>query len=343
MGFTFDDTSPEATPVAETHRLMEGDPRNAEVLFPYIGGEEVNSSPTHAHHRFVIDFFGRSEEETWQWPDLMKIVKEKVKPVREVQNRDALRERWWQYAEKRPGLVSAIAGLERVLVISRVTEHTGFAFMPNGVVFADRLIVFPFQTYAAFCALQSRPHEIWARFFSATLEDRLMYAPSDCFETFPFPPGWDVDPALETTGQTYYEFRAGVMVRHSHGLTNTYNRFHGPGERDPDILKLRELHAAMDLAALDAYGWTDLRPTWEFLLDYDDKGDTGEEGPRRRRKPWRYRWPDDLRDEVLARMLELNRKLAEQERAPGNRAAAEKKPAKLPRGKPVPPGPSHLF
>ncbi|MFN9294392.1 MAG: hypothetical protein ACK6EB_40445, partial [Planctomyces sp.] len=27
---------------------------------------------------------------------------------------------------------------------------------------------------------------------------------------------------------------------------------------------------------------------------------------RRRRLPWRLRWPDELRDEVLARLLELN-------------------------------------
>ena len=44
MGFTFDDTNSEATPIAEMHRLIEKDPRNAERIFPYIGGEEVNSS-----------------------------------------------------------------------------------------------------------------------------------------------------------------------------------------------------------------------------------------------------------------------------------------------------------
>ena len=60
------------------------------------------------------------------------------------------------------------------------------------------------------------------------------------------------------------------MVRNNEGLTKTYNRFHDPDERSPDILKLRELHAAMDRAVLDAYGWTDLKPTCEFLLDYEE-------------------------------------------------------------------------
>lgn len=42
-------------------------------------------------------------------------------------------------------------------------------------------------------------------------------------------------------------------------------RFHDPSETSPDILKLRELHAAMDRAVLDAYGWTDIQPACEFL------------------------------------------------------------------------------
>jgi len=40
-----------------------------------------------------------------------------------------------------------------------------------------------------------------------------------------------------------------------------------------EILRLRELHGVMDRAVLDAYGWTDLKPTCEFLLDYEDDED----------------------------------------------------------------------
>jgi len=113
------------------------------------------------------------------------------------------------------------------------------------------------------------------------------------------------------------------MVRNNEGLTSTYNRFHDPDERSPDVVKLRELHAAMDRAVLDAYGWTDLKPTCEFLLDYEEDEDEDEAGgSRRRKKPWRYRWPDDFRDEVLARLLELNRLRAEEERLKGQSGEA---------------------
>ena len=112
MGFTFDDNNLDkgSSPIAEMHRLIEKDPRNAERIFPYIGGEEVNDSPTHAHHRYVINFEDMSEEEARRgWPDLMAIVEARVKPDRirrrpngEFQLRYPLYERWWQYADKRP-------------------------------------------------------------------------------------------------------------------------------------------------------------------------------------------------------------------------------------------------
>jgi hypothetical protein len=154
------------------------------------------------------------------------------------------------------------------------------------------------------------------------MKDDLRYTPSDCFDTFPFPKDFEQSPALEQVGKDYYEFRAALMIKNNEGLTKTYNRFHDPYEKSPDILKLRELHAAMDRAVLDAYEWTDLKPTCEFLLDYEDEEDTDDPAPakpkaRQKKKPWRYRWPDDFRDEVLARLLELNKKRAEEERLAG--------------------------
>ena len=67
---------------------------------------------------------------------------------------------------------------------------------------------------------------------------------------------------------------------------------------------------------LTAYTWTDLLPkcTCEFLLDYEDEDENAEESAgRKKKKPWRYRWPDEVRDEVLARLLKLNAKRAKEE------------------------------
>ena len=51
MGFTFDDTDTKgvASPISLMNQLIKKDPRNRERIFPYIGGEEINDSPTHSH------------------------------------------------------------------------------------------------------------------------------------------------------------------------------------------------------------------------------------------------------------------------------------------------------
>jgi len=346
MGFTFDDTDKKgvATPLAEMERLIAKDPRNRERIFPYIGGEEVNDSPTHTHHRYVINFedFPLKREDlgaSWKdadddqrkewlrdgivpldypepvaadWPDLLEIVERKVKPERDQDNREARRRNWWKYGERAPGLYAALSQMERANVTSRVGNALAFASTPSAQVFAESIVVVTVENLAPLAVLQSRIHEVWARMMASSMKDDLRYTPSDCFETFPFPPNFEHDLSLERVGCTYYDFRAQLMQRENKGLTAIYNWFHDPECDHPGILKLRELHDAMDRAVLDAYGWTDIQPRCEFIPEFDDEDEEDESG-RPRRKKYRYRWPDDIRDDVLARLLELNRQRAFEE------------------------------
>ena len=320
MGFTFDDTDKKgvATPIAEMKRLIEENPRNRDVIYPYIGGEEINRSPTHSHHRLVINFSDYTlDRVTLMWPKLLAIVEARVKPERMRVNRKVRRDRWWQFGDRQPALYSAIAGLDRVLVNSLTGSYMSFAFVPTNMVYAHTANVFRLDAIASFAVLQSRSHEVWARFLGSTLEERFRYTTSDCFQTFPFPDDWGNHSDLEVVGNAYYDFRADLMLRNDEGLTKTYNRFHDPNESDPRIEQLRQLHTEMDRAVLNAYGWHDIPTDCGFLLDYEDEG---EQRDSRRRKPYRYRWPDDVRDEVLARLLELNAERADQEASGSERA-----------------------
>lgn len=178
------------------------------------------------------------------------------------------------------------------------------------MIFSHALKVITFPTFAPFAVLQSRIHEIWARFFSSTLEDRLRYTPSDCFRTFPFPEGFETDATLEAAGEAYHSFRAELMIDRNEGLTKTYNRFHARGENAFDIARLRALHAGMDAAVLRAYGWGDLadRAAPKFIEQEADEG----------KKPkTRLDWPAEFKDEVLAKLLALNAARAAAERAAG--------------------------
>ncbi|MFO0180742.1 MAG: hypothetical protein ACK517_03055, partial [bacterium] len=150
----------------------------------------------------------------------------------------------------------------------------------------------------------------------------------DAHHTFAYPPAFHDKKVLHFCGKDYYEFRSRLMVETQQGLTATYNRFHDPQQISFEILKLRELHTEMDRAVLDAYGWSDLaaRARCEFLLDYEEEeeeeGSSLQTSPRGRggrgkKKPWRLRWPDEFRDEVLARLLELNEQRHKEELAAG--------------------------
>ena len=252
MGFTL-------TP-DERDELVAKDPRNAERIFPYLGGKEVNTSPTQEHDRYVINFGQMSLAEAEAWPDLLGIVREKVKPERDRNKRDVRRKYWWRFGEVAPALYEAVASLERCLVNSRVSKHLMFSFQPTDRVWAEALYVYPLPRHTSFAVLQSRIHEPWARLLSSSMKNDLRYAASDCFETFPFPEPEPrtVVPALETIGEELYEARATYMVDADQGLTQTYNLLKDPDCQDPENQHLRELHEAMDRAVLNAYGWTDL-------------------------------------------------------------------------------------
>ena len=309
MGFTFDDQTkkPAANRIAEMEALIKRNPRNQERIFPYLGGKELNTHPLHAHHRYVIDFGDMSEADAEaKYPDLMKIVRAKVKPERDPQNRDALRERWWQYAEKRPGLYAAIAGKSSVLGIAcGATAHVVFGVLSTTIVYSHALAIFAMEERGGLCCLQSRVHEVWARLLASTMKDDLRYTPSDCFETFPFPADYSSSAALDAAGSVYLEHRTKTMKstmgadpKKWRGLTKTYNDFHDPACKRREIQTLRDLHHALDVAVLRAYGWDDLADAAapEFI----------EIHPGDPKTKLRLRWPDGFRDEVLSRLLALN-------------------------------------
>ena len=265
--------------------------------------------------------------EAQEYPDLLAIVERKVKPSRQAAAKEVAEQPWWLFFRQRRELYDAIRSFNRVLVASRHQPHWLVSEVPNGPILSESLVVFALPASSAFSLLQSRPHEIWARFFGSSMKDDLRYTPSDCFETFPFPRDWESNPALEEAGRTYYEFRADLMIRNNEGLTKTYNRFHALEEQAP----------TSSASASSTPPWTapSSTPTagrtstaCDFFLEYEDEDDDDDTAKaRKKKKPWRYRWPDEVRDDVLARLLALNAERAEEERLAGEAAEAKAKPA----------------
>jgi hypothetical protein len=160
-----------------------------------------------------------------------------------------------------------------------------------------------------FATMQSSVYSIWAWRWSGRLKQDLQFAPTDCFNNFPFPQivlnDSDTQCASRTTldaiGEQYHEHRRQIMLARQEGLTTTYNRFHDPNEHSADIARLRDLHKEMDRAVAAAYGWDDLALGHDFHQT--------QQGLRR------FTLSESARREVLGRLLELNHQRWEEEQA----------------------------
>ncbi len=304
-------------PPSDADRLIAQEPAYIDVVKTLVIGSDLNSHPLLEGSRRIISFFDRNEDEARAYPACYEILYETVRVTRKKQNRRHLRERWWQFAEKRPALYDAIRDNSRVLVRTQASKHNVFEFLPNGQEYDQKLIVFVSESFATYAILNSDIHFSWVLRYSGDIGGvTLNYSPSILFETFPFPEAHWADPCekLASVGLRYRDYRLSLMARMWLGLTDSYNLFHARdltpemvakvSKKDADIaaagyealLELRRLHVAMDLAVRDAYGWQDLDLEHDF-----HEVETLPENDR-----VRYTISPAARREVLKRLLAEN-------------------------------------
>jgi hypothetical protein len=282
--------------------LIEKDPRNGDVLFPYLNGQDLNSRPDCSASRWVINFHDWSEGKARTYPACYDRVRRLVKPERDENNRKVYRDYWWHYAEKRPAMIAAIAGLERVVVITRVSKTVMPVMVPTGQVMSEQVVVIATEDTAMLALLSSAPHYWWAVNRASSMRTDLRYTPSDVFETLPLP---ELTGGMRRLGDRLDTYRRELMLRRQSGLTATYNLVNDPACTDEDIVELRAIHRAIDEAVCRAYGWDDL------LADGLDHGfhDLGRET--------RYTVGPVVRQEMVDLLLEGNHRRYAEEVAAG--------------------------
>ena len=250
QGFTLDP--------GEAAEWIKADPRNADVLYPYLNGEDLNSRADASATRYVIDFNDRSEAAARQYKLPYAQVADLVRPERLTNNRRARRERWWQFAELARGMRKAIGNLDEVLTITLVSKTVMPMRVPRGQVFTHALGVFATDSFASQAVLSSSPHQMWAIKYGSGMRSDPRYTPSDVFETFPGP---EPTERLAEVGRTLDTERREIMLRRNLGLTKLYNLVNDPDiadSADSDVARMRKIHVELDQAVMDAYGWGDV-------------------------------------------------------------------------------------
>ncbi|MEU3329448.1 type IIL restriction-modification enzyme MmeI [Streptomyces albus] len=273
----------------QAQELIAKDPRNKDVLFPYLNGEDLNSRPDCSASRWVINFHDWPLEKAATYEDVFAIVERDVKPVRlKVKHSKNARERWWQYERRRPELYKAIADLGRVIVIALVSRTAMPVRQETGQVFSHMLGVFTTDATSQLAVLSSSVHYWWAVQRGSSLKGDLRYTPSDVYETFPRPRKRQ---RLDTAGTALEQTQRTAMANRAIGLTKLYNLVHDGTHQSADIDALREAHIEVDNAVAEAYGWTDL----DLKHDFHET-----------RQGLRFTIEPTVRTEVLDRLLELN-------------------------------------
>lgn len=285
---------------ATAQEWITNSPQLSDVLFPLLGGDDLNSAPDLTPRKWAVDFTGLSEHEARNYTQAYEHVRTHVMPERQ-RSVGKLREQWWLYKRPAPAMRAALEGMRTTLAIVLHSKLVMPVRVSTRQVFTHGLGVIALEDYATQAVLSSAAHQAWVMTYSSTLGHATRYTPSASFETFPRP---RATTRLESTGELLETFRSELMIRRGLGLTALYNLINAPRiVGDIDIDQMRMIHSQVDEAVMAAYGWAD--------IDLDH-------GFHTYRQMERWTVSPAARTEILDRLLEENHRRAkfEAESAP---------------------------
>lgn len=306
------------------------DPGITEIIKPYRNGRDLMD---HSRGALVIDAFGMTEAELQsRWPQIYSHLLNYVKPHRDSNRRDSIRQYWWLFGWPRPELRKALATLSRYVVTVETTKHRVFQFVDRSIIPDHMLVCIALCDGMELGVLSSRFHMQWTYANSgllgvASFKQGHRYTKTQCFDPFPFPDSSDesLKSQIRDAAEKLDALRKDVLARHEDlTLTKLYNVLEALraaekagtvlSDKDRDTAErgcvslIRQYHDTIDDLVADAYGW-----------------------------------PRDLTDEeILERLVALNKERAAEEaqgkvrwlrpdfQAPGYKAPAEQVSLALP-------------
>lgn len=277
---------------AQAHELLQtvnkSGRSNSEVVRPWVNGLDITRRN---RHMWIIDFGTEMElEEARLYEAPFEYVERVVLPERKKSMTARAREVWWRHEAPRPEMRKALVNRTRFIATPNLAKHRLFVWMAHETLPDHQLIVVARDDDYFLGVLHSYAHEIWSLRLGSWMGkgNDPRYTPTTTFETYPFPwpPGKESqdDPKVKAIAEAAKVLHAereawlnppglsGAALK-NRTLTNLYNalvkyrELQAAGkpwminELDPATRfapRLAELHAALDMAVLHAYGWDDL-------------------------------------------------------------------------------------
>ena len=239
---------------------------NSDVVRQWVNALDITRRP---RDMWIVDFdMNMSEYEAAQYEMPFEYVKEHVKPFREGVRNPLERRRWWVHGRTAPDFRQAVKNLNKYIATPRVAKHRIFVFLQAHVIPDGAIVAIASDTDYDLGVLHSRFHEAWARATGTQLreaESGFRYSHTATFETFPFPrPTEEQREAIGAAAAELNSLREGWLnppgvsaaELRKRMLTNLYNQ-------RPTWLD--NIHARLDAAVADAYGWPAHLPDAEIL------------------------------------------------------------------------------
>ncbi|MFZ4576285.1 MAG: DNA methyltransferase, partial [Phycisphaerales bacterium] len=264
-------------------KWISGSRMNAKVLRPFLMGQDLVTGDG-MPDRWVIDFqrMDQLEARAFQLPfahveqhvleQMQHIAGGPTKRAKDAEfskrvkgrNLVARLDNWWQLRRNVPATMAMLKTLRRYVVCSLVTKRPIFVFMSSTVGPGNKVQPFAFEDDFSFAVLQSNQHWTWFVARCAKLTERFSYSPESVFDTFPWPqsPSKKQIRAVAAAGREIRAVRAKVLPTMSGGLRALYRTLELPGSNP-----LKDAHAALDAAVMEAYGFSARKDLLKQLLD----------------------------------------------------------------------------
>lgn len=287
--------------------LIEKNPGLSRYIRSYINGDVLNGTPNMDGDLVAIDFGELDENQIAGCDTIISDLKNSVSEERKNQTRQIHEHRPYLHWDKRTNFLSAARKMEQIIACVIVQRHLVFEFVDPDGLFAHGVKLFADARPSLFACLQSSVHEAWVRGASSKLGTSIRYSTSTSFDTFPLISDVLDNDDLERVGAEYAAERRRALGHMSCGLTEFYNRFHTSSINGADVDRIRALHKSLDAAVYRAFGWADLPIDHDFrAVPYLPESDR-----------IRFTISDDVRLEILDRLMGLNRRLYEEQAARG--------------------------
>lgn len=158
----------------------------ADVLHPYMNGTDLVNG---FWHRYVIDFFGKLEDEALKYGSAYQHVHNLVRAERVVNREERTANKWWLFRRTGEAIRKALEGQKCFVGTTRTAKHRIFQLLPVNLIAESSIVIIATEDVYYLGLLSSNIHLTWS--FAAGgflgVGNDPTYNHLFCFNKFPFP------------------------------------------------------------------------------------------------------------------------------------------------------------